>query len=78
MTSYGSHYRVEVEDAGALHMMFNCGVAELQGCREGNNFSDQGGMVDLMRVGILKDILVLNIMLMVVSGVAKDIDLQPR
>lgn len=83
MTSYGSHYRVDMEEGGALHVTFDCGVAELQNSAHGNNSTGQGGAVDLVRVGILKDILVLNygrmyVVLMVVSWVARHTDAQPR
>ena len=83
MTSHGSHYRVEAEEAGARHVTFDCGVAELRGGEEGPNCSGQGGVVDLVRVGTLKDIWVLNyvdlnVVLMVVSWVAKDTEATPR
>ena len=82
MTSHGSHYRVEAEEAGARHVTFDCGVAELKGGEEGSNCSGQGGVVELVRVGTLKDIWVLNyvdfnVVLMVVSWVAKDTESQP-
>ena len=41
-------------------MTLDCGVAELRGSREGNHCSKQGGVVDSVRVGILKNILVVN------------------
>ena len=83
MTSFGSHYRVEGWEAGARHVTFDAGVAELSAREDGSNCSAQGGVVDLVRVGILNDIWVLNyryvnIVLMVVSWVAKDTDSQPR
>ena len=83
MTSYGSHYMVEMEEGRALHVTFDSGVAELQGSRDGNNCIDEGGAVELVRVGILKDILVLNygrvnVVLMVVSWVVKHTDARPR
>lgn len=83
MTSFGSHYRVEAEEAEARHVTFDCGVAELRGCEGNPNCSGQSGVVDLVRVGILKDIWVLsyvdlNAVLMVVSWVAKDTESQPR
>ena len=83
MTSYGSHYRVEGEGVGEQHVTFDCGVAELQARGEDPQCSDQGGIVHIKRVGILKDILVFdyvttNIVLMEVSWVAPHTDLQPR
>jgi hypothetical protein len=83
MTSYGSHYRVDTSEAVARHATFDAGVAELQ-CSTGvDGTSGQGGGVELVRVGILKDIVVLNyvtvnIVLMAVSWVAKHSDLQRR
>ena len=83
MTSLGSHYRVNLEEADTQHITFDSGVAEL-GAREGGlNTADNGAVVDLIRVGILKDILVVNygnfsIVLMVVSWVAKHTAHQPR
>lgn len=77
MTSFGSHYRVDLEEEGVSHVTFDSGVAELDinDVHGGNPMN--GTAVDLVRVGILKDILVLryghlNIVLMVVSWVAKD------
>lgn len=83
MTSYGSHYRVEADELGTRHVTFDCGVAELRGGEDGINCSGQGGVVDLVRVGLLKDIWVLNyvemtVVLMVVSWVAKDTERAPR
>lgn len=83
MTSYGSHYRVEGEEEGMPHVTYDCGVAELQVLPEGEACSEQGGVVELIRVGTLKDILVftygsINLVLMVVSWVAKDTEMQPR
>ena len=58
-------------------------MAELEVCNEDKNYSGQGGAVNLVRVGILKDILVpnyvnMNIVLMVVSWMAKDREMQPK
>lgn len=84
MTAYGSHFRVLLEEGGrAQHVTFDSGVAKLQTQREGDNCSDQGGVVDMLRVNILKNILMLNyvginVVLMVVSWVAKDIESSPR
>lgn len=83
MYSFGSHYRVEAVEAGARHVTFDAGVAELRVSEEGINGSEQGGVVDLVRVGTLQDIWVLNyvdlsIVLMVVLWVAKDTDAHPR
>ena len=56
MTSYGLHYRIEgAEGGGGNHVTFNCGVAELEDCREAENCSDEEGAVHIKRVGILKD-----------------------
>lgn len=83
MTSYGSHYRVEGEDVGGHHVTYDCGVAELQNRREGEQCSGQAGVVHIIRVGTLKDILVLNyenmnIVLMVVSWVESDTTMEQR
>ena len=83
MTTYGSHYRVEGEGAGDQHVTFDSGVAELQAHGEFAQCSEQGGIVHMKRVGILKDILVFdygttNIVLMEVSWVAADTDMEPR
>ena len=83
MTSFGSHYRVDLEEAGAQHVTFDSGVAELDARATSADCLDNGSVVQLVRVGILKDILVLNyghlnIVLMVVSWVAKDTADQPR
>lgn len=64
-------------------MTFDCGVAELECSTQEEHCSGQGGVVKLVRVGILKDILVLNyvnvnVVLMVVSWVAKDKEMQPQ
>lgn len=83
MMSHGSHYRVEGEEAGGSHVTYDSGVAELQACRRGSDSTNEAGFVDLIRVGTLKDILVfdhvhMNVVLMVVSWVAKHTDNQPR
>ena len=83
MTAYGSHFRIEVEDGGVPHVTFDSGVAELEARSDVNHCSGQRVEVKIVRVGILKDILVLNyvntnIVLMVVSWVAKDTEMQPR
>lgn len=83
MTSFGSHYRIEGDELGELHVTYDCGVAELQARVGGNDSTTQHGVVDLIRVGTLKDILVLNyanmnVVLMVVSWVAKDTEAEPR
>lgn len=83
MTSYGSHYRVEGEVLGEHNVTFDCGVAELQARTGGNDSSAQCRHVDLIRVGTLQDIPVLNyvntnIVLMVVSWVVPNTKLQPR
>lgn len=81
MLSHGSHYRVEEDERVASHVTFDCGVAEVRARGGGSASSCEG--VDIIRVGTLKDILVLNYgntncVLMVVSWLAKDTDLQPR
>lgn len=83
MTSFGSHYKVELEEAGVQHVTFDSRVVELENAAVRGDTSNNGVMVELVRVGILKDILVLNyahlnIVLMVVSWVAKDTEQQPR
>lgn len=83
MTSYGSHYRVEGDAHGENHATFDCGVAELEARSADGNCSSQGGIVHIKRVGTLKDILVvdymtLNIVVMVVSWVAKHTEREPR
>ena len=83
MTAYGSHFRVEGVDEEDAHVTFDSGVAELEATSDSDNCSGQVGVVKLVRVGILQDILVLNymnmnIVLMVVSWVAKDTEMQPR
>jgi hypothetical protein len=83
MTSYGSHYRVEGDAHGENHVTFDCGVAELEARSDDGNCSSQGGIVHIKRVGTLKDILVvdymtLNIVVMVVSWVAKHTEREPR
>ena len=83
MTSFGSHYRVDLEEAGERHVTFDSGVAELDICGVRGEAANNGTMVELVRVGILKDILVLrygslDMVLMVVSWVAKDTEHRPR
>jgi hypothetical protein len=83
MTSYGSHYRVEGDAEGDSHVTYDCGVAELQARTEPINCADPVGAVHIIRVGTLKDILVLsyvnlNVVLMVVSWVAEHTEMQPR
>ena len=82
MTSFGSHYRVDLEEAWVQHVTFDSGVAELSTCSTRSGSSDNGVVVELVRVGILKDILVLtygnlNLVLMVVSWVPKNTEQQP-
>lgn len=82
MSSFGSHFRVEVEEGGVQHVTFESGVAELCACTSLLDTTDNSVVVELLRVGILKDILVLNygnldIVLMVVSWVPADTELQP-
>ena len=83
MKSYGSHYRVEGDEATEDHVTYDCGVAELEARREGGSPYDLATVVLISRVGTLRDILVfdyrdLNVVLMVVSWVAKDTEMQPR
>ena len=83
MTSFGSHYRVELEEAGGSHVTFDTGVAEVVAHTVPPNSSEDAARVELVRVGMLKDIWVLNyenlnIVLMVVSWVAKHTEMQPR
>lgn len=83
MTSYGCHYRVDMEEGTARHVTYDSGVAELQCLVPTQCSSDSGVLVELVRVGVLKNILVLNygnlnIVLMVVSWVAKHTDSRPR
>ena len=54
MTSFGSHYRVLVEEEGVQHVTFDLGVAVLKD--RGSNCA----LVELARVGILKNIILLN------------------
>lgn len=83
MTSYGSHYRVDVEEAAMEHVTFDARVAELRADVVAANVAQCGAAMQIVRVGILKEILVLNyghliIVLMVVSWVAKDTETEPR
>ena len=83
MMSYGSHYRVEGDEAGGSHVTYDSGVAELQACRGTRESGNKTGFVDLVRVGTLKDTLVfdyglLNVVLMAVSWVTPHTELQPR
>ena len=83
MTSYGSHYRVDMEEGGPRHVTFDSGVAELETRRRGGGLASSTVQVQLVRVGVLKSILVLSygnlkIVLMVVSWVAKHTEDRPR
>lgn len=83
MKSFGSHYRVDVEEGGPRHVTFDSGVAELESRRRGQSSCSNPVKVQLVRVGVLKNILVLtygnlNIVLMVVSWVAKHTEERPR
>lgn len=82
MTSYGSHYRVDMEEGGPRHVTYDSGVAEID-IRSRGGSSSNSVQVHLARVGVLKNILVLsygnlNIVLMVVSWVAKHTEERPR
>ena len=83
MTSFCSHFNVEVVAGNAQHVTYDCGVAELHAHIRGKNTEHRGTLVELVRVSVLKDIIVLNygpfnIVVMVVSWVAKDTSSQPR
>ena len=83
MMSHGSHYRVEGEVDMVDHVTYDSGVVELEARREGSSPSVSASVVHIKRVGTLQDILVfdyggINIVLMVVSWVAKDTEMQPR
>ena len=83
MTSYGLHYRVQLDEDGAQHVTFDSGVGMLAARRHGEDPPDNGATTELVRVGILKDIVVLNyghmsIVLMVVSWVADHSEEHPR
>lgn len=83
MISYGSHYRIEDDAGGAAHATYDSGVAELAPRGLVGAGMEQSDCVRIERVGTLKDILVLNytnlnIVLMVVSWLTKDTELQPR
>lgn len=83
MMSHGSHYRVEENQGDVAHVTFDCGVAEIRASGDGAEGTRPGGGVELVRVGTLKDILVLNyanlnVVLMVVSWVSKHTELNPR
>jgi hypothetical protein len=80
MQAHGFHYQVEGEGGGAAHVTYDCGVAEL---RPRSASLVQSGAVEIVRVGTLKDILVFNynntnLVLMVVSWLTADTELQPR
>lgn len=83
MTSFGSHFRVDLEESVGSHVTYDSGVAELAAHGGPPYSSHNEGRVELVRVGVLKDIWVLNygnlnIVLMVVSWVAKHTETQPR
>ena len=83
MRSYRSYYRVDMEEEGPRHVTFDSGVAELETRRRGGGLASGTVQVQLVRVGVLKSILVLsygnlNIVLMVVSWVAKHMEERPR
>ena len=82
MKSFGAHYRVDMEQGGPQHVTFDSGVAELQCRRLGGSMHADPARVELVRVGILKNILVLsygnmNIVLMAVSRVPKHTEERP-
>ena len=83
MQSFGSHYRVELDESGAHHVTYDSGVGELRALGRGQTAHQGKFAVDLVRVGVLKDIVVLDygpltIVVMVVSWVAKDCPNRPR
>ena len=83
MTSFGAHYRVDPEEGGPRHVTFDSGVAELRCRRRAGLAAPNSTQVEVVRVGVLKNILVLsygnmNIVLMVVSWVMNHTDAQPR
>jgi hypothetical protein len=72
-----------MDEVGGRHVTFDSGVAELEFRRDAHRSSNNAIEVQLLRVGILKNILVLNygnlnIVLMVVSWVATHTDKRPR
>ena len=83
MTSFGSHYRVDMAEGAMRHVTYDSGVAELKCSTPATSSTQNAVMVELVRVGVLKNIWVLNyggmnIVLMVVSWVAKHSVDQPR
>jgi hypothetical protein len=83
MKSFGSHYRIDTEEGGPRHVTFDSGVAELHSRAAVRGANTNSVQVQLVRVGVLKNILVLsygnlNIVLMVVSWVAKHTEERPR
>ena len=83
MQSFGSHFRVDMDESGAHHVTYDSGVGELRAVGGGLAAEEGNYVVDLVRVGVLKDIVVLNygpmnIVVMVVSWVAKDSTSRPR
>ena len=83
MTSFGFHYRVQLDEEGVQHITFDSGVGVLAACARGEDPTHNNAKVQLARVGILKDIVVLNyghmsIVLMDVSWVVEDSELMPR
>lgn len=82
MTSFGSHYRVDKEEEGPRHVTYDSGVAELESRGGGRAHTANPVHVELVRVGVLKNILVLsygnlNIVLMVLSWVAQHTEERP-
>ena len=76
MTTYGSHFRVDLQEGSARHVTYDSGVAELKYTMRTQSQPAAASHVELLRIGILKNILVLNygntnIVLMVVSWVPK-------
>ena len=53
MTSFGSHYRVELEEAGDSHVMFDAGVVQVVVHTGPPDSSENVARVELVRVGVL-------------------------
>lgn len=83
MASYGSHYRVDTEEGTSRHATYDSGVAEIVCEKPDPSSSRTGVQVQLVRVGVLKNILVLNyanlnVVVMVVSWVKPHTEENPR
>jgi hypothetical protein len=83
MAAYGSHYRVNMEEGSPRHVTYDSGVAELRSRKPAPGSTNTEVQVELVRVGVLENILVLNygtvnVVLMVVSWVAPSTEDTPR